>query len=1233
MAIPACKGFLVRLPAGAGAALGASGKSRTLNAASARFELEPLFKVAKAGTGFAKGGSEWHLARLASGSLDASPWDAAHKAISRASLAGAMPEMVEPDLVQEWPFDRPREPGAPGISKEACAFDDQKPDLPGIPRTFAWHLDDDFSQLRSARIAAAAAGAGVTVRIAHLDTGYDSDHLTFPKDQIDTGLERNFVDAGAANDARDRGMKGVLKNPGHGTGTLSLLAGAQFRFSNAEYDFNGVVGGVPAARIVPIRVGNSVVQISTSTVAQGFAYVADLCAKDATRVDVLSMSMGGVASEAWADAVNRAYEAGVVLVTAAGNNFSAGFFGVPTHFIVYPARFRRVIAACGVMADRKPYYGLSLGTMQGNWGPESKMATALAACTPNVPWAQIGCPGIVDMDGAGTSAATPQVAAAAALYVQTHSRRLSQYPEPWMRAEMVRHALFASADRSADGGKTEKLGNGMLRAARALSIEPVDAGALSKTPADCASFSFLRVITGLGISAGAADRMLALEATQLAQRWSRTDEPNPLEDAVTDPDIDPQHVPGHQIRSFLERVETHPEASRELKTRVQQLLASGGSGGGPSRPRRSGRTTRPVTPGSGLAPPPDLAAAAPFAPPTPAFRRLRGYAVDPSLATELDTAPISQMVFHVGWEKLAPGPVGEYVEVIDVDPASGCYYEPVELDHPMLLAQDGLAPSEGTPQFHQQMVYAVCSLTIANFEHALGRRALWRPRPNPANEHDDSGFVGRLRVYPHALREANAYYSPDKVALLMGYFNATDDDRADHLPGGRVFTCLSHDILAHETTHALLDGMHRRFLLASNPDVLAFHEGFADIVALLQHFTFPEILRHQISATRGEIRSQRSLLGELAGQFGRSTGMRGALRSAIGERVDGMWRTHEPSPGEYEQTLEPHARGAILVGAVFDAFLSIYENRSRDLVRLASEGTGVLRPGAIHPDLVRRLADEAAKAAGHVLTMCIRALDYCPPTDITFGEYLRAVITADVDLVPDDDLNYRVAFVEAFRRRGIYPQDLRTLSVESLLWRGPQHEARPPSGALEDGLERLRRYATGHTYATSREEVFNLQREMRRELHGWLADHFKSGPDGLHDAAFLGLDPRTAFEVHSARFALRAGPDGGIEPQLLLGLLQTRLVPVDAADPRGPTMSFEGGCAIVANLRSRKVRYCIRKSLSSDARLARQQEHALRAYDSTRATYLGLSRLSLHCGGRHGGSGLEPFALLHRGGR
>ena len=134
------------------------------------------------------------------------------------------------------------------------------------------------------------------------------------------------------------------------------------------------------------------------------------------------------------------------------------------------------------------------------------------------------------------------------------------------------------------------------------------------------------------------------------------------------------------------------------------------------------------------------------------------------------------------------------------------------------------------------------------------------------------------------------------------------------------------------------------FSQPSNEDQLAFHEAFADIVALFQHFSMPEVLRHQIAKTRGDLRA-RNLLGELAQQFGQASGMRGALRSAIGE-VDpdtGQWRPLQPDPSAYQRETEPHARGALLVAAVFDAFLSIYETRIGDLCAWPRAGRACCR--------------------------------------------------------------------------------------------------------------------------------------------------------------------------------------------------------------------------------------------------------------------------------------------------
>lgn len=621
----------------------------------------------------------------------------------------------------------------------------------------------------------------------------------------------------------------------------------------------------------------------------------------------------------------------------------------------------------------------------------------------------------------------------------------------------------------------------------------------------------------------------------------------------------------------------------------------------------------------------------------PPFRRLRAYALDPGAATAMETALINEVVLRVPWEAgLSPGPIGEYLEVIDHDPASECFYPPIDLNDPYLLAQDGLPPSEGNPQYHQQMVYAVAMTTIRHFERALGRRVFWARRSEAP---DAVGFVEKLRIYPHALRQANAFYSPTKRALLFGYFPAEPIDVGTQFPGGTVFTCLSHDIVAHETAHALIDGMHRRFIEPTHPDVLAFHEAIADIVALFQHFSYPEVVKHQVARKRGDLASQ-SLLGELAQEFGRATGRRGALRSALGGYVDQtkqVWQPIEPDPTDYEKVIEPHERGAILVGAVFDAFLSIYRSRVGDLFRLATGGTGELPAGAIHPDLVHRLSEEAAKSATHVLNMCIRALDYCPPVDLTFGEYLRAIITADSDLVPDDDKYYRLAFIEAFRRRGIYPRDVRSLSVDSLRW-----QTVTDKNASREHFQRIGEHLRDYVRSTigirrDRRTAFQDERTICAKLHGVILNQPASRMEQFEETTGLVLTPerippglRTkedgvpVFEVHAARPARRAGPDGDKVDQIVITITQSRKLPIDPARPatENNEFTFRGGCTIILDLDTLELQYAIRKRITSENRIRRQREFLMgNAGASLRATYFNDPLRD---------TGGEPFAFLHR---
>jgi hypothetical protein len=591
-----------------------------------------------------------------------------------------------------------------------------------------------------------------------------------------------------------------------------------------------------------------------------------------------------------------------------------------------------------------------------------------------------------------------------------------------------------------------------------------------------------------------------------------------------------------------------------------------------------------------------------FSLPEPSHRRLRTYAFDPTMGLQLETAVLNQQTLRVKWEKhLQPGPMGEYLEVIDHDPASKAFYAPVDLNDLRIVAQDGLNPSEGSPQFHQQMVYAVAMNTISHFETALGRPVLWSPRRQPKVK--EQTYVPRLRIYPHALRQANAFYDADRKALLFGYFPGDANDPARVLPGGTVFTCLSQDIVAHETTHAILDGIHRRYLEPTNIDALAFHEAFSDVVALFQHFSHPEALRHQIAKTRGDLAKQ-NLLGELAQQFGQATGEYGALRSAIGQ-IDPKtrrWTPIEPDPEQLSNTKEPHDRGAILVAAIFDAFLIIYKARVADLIRIASNGTGKLPDGDIHPDLVNRLADEASKSAKHVLQICIRALDYCPPVDLTFGEYLRALITADFDMVKEDSRGYRTSFIEAFRRRGIYPEYVRTMSEESLLWNAGQLDVFQSSNKKVRAY--FRQMTEGWRLNHTREETFHHMSKLGGFLNLLLHEANLTEQQQRTMGIVLGAKARgivefnqrkqAKIEVHSLRRARRITPEGELKVDLVIELTQRR---IDAYGDGSEWPPFRGGCTLLVHPDSGQVRYCISKDIRGANRHKRQKEfvkeHAL----------------------------------------
>jgi hypothetical protein len=451
--------------------------------------------------------------------------------------------------------------------------------------------------------------------------------------------------------------------------------------------------------------------------------------------------------------------------------------------------------------------------------------------------------------------------------------------------------------------------------------------------------------------------------------------------------------------------------------------------------------------------------------------------------------------------------------------------------------------------------------------------------------------------------------------------------------------------------------------------VFAFHEAFADIVALFLHFSYPGVLHHQIARTRGDLGDD-NILGQLAQQFGKASGRGRALRDYLGkENKEGEWERTKPDVHELERTTEPHARGAILVAAVFNAFLTVYRSRTADLYRIASEGTGVLREGAIHPDLAHRLADEAARAAQQALRTCIRAIDYCPPVGITFGDYLRAIITADFDINPEDPGGFRLGFLESFRQWGIHPGNLRSMSAESLLWptgqalqqehkvqldrqdikdllTQAQTQASPtPTKARQLGPPKIRPW----TLETDRFEAWDGADENREALWSWLVIG-----KGRSWAKLLGIEqtvdvPPTVFrsptspdhvavEVHSVRTAVRRSQRGAPVTDLVVEITQRRRGYFDAQlqkdidegkkplqDP--PDFIYRAGCTFLLDPNTIDIRRVIRTpgTITDNAQLERMHaylaEGGSAAVNAFYSRHEGVKRKVLRVD--------EPFALLH----
>lgn len=550
----------------------------------------------------------------------------------------------------------------------------------------------------------------------------------------------------------------------------------------------------------------------------------------------------------------------------------------------------------------------------------------------------------------------------------------------------------------------------------------------------------------------------------------------------------------------------------------------------------------------------------------PSHRRLNIFTRDPS-SPRMDAATTEA---SVPYEPLAPGPTGSVIRVDDFNASTGETYQPLDLDGADQPFQFGLKPSTTDPRFAQQMCYALTMATYEQFRRALGRI------PDFSFDAHSGEETVRLHVRPHALNEDNAYYDPEAGALFFGYTFANKKARGGNQPGGIVFTSLSHDVVVHEMTHALLDGMRSRLMLPTNPDVDGFHEGFADLIALFQRFRYRELVRRAVESMSGKLTSR--LLIDIARQFGETTGDGTTPLRLAFEHEGGP--DDEVTEGRYEPGLEAHDMGAVLLRAVFDAFRWVYERKTAKLRALAPP-TGT----RMSAELIELLADEAAKLAEQFQRILIRAVDYCPPVDLRLGEYLRAIVTADFDLVPDDPWCYREAFVRAFRRYGIVVEAVPDLSEDALLWCPPERALDPVAG-LE--LERLQ-------LGPSASDMDNPEALERRAT---AMGHYITDPTFPERLYYFGLAPASQSKrierpvVESVRVLQRVGPDGTVNVDLVAEVVQRR------KSSRGHWL-HGGATAILDSMGY--IRYLIVKHVTSKER-ERRTERYLRE-NPTRAAH------------------------------
>lgn len=342
------------------------------------------------------------------------------------------------------------------------------------------------------------------------------------------------------------------------------------------------------------------------------------------------------------------------------------------------------------------------------------------------------------------------------------------------------------------------------------------------------------------------------------------------------------------------------------------------------------------------------------------------------------------------------GPVSRRVAVLDFDAATGGVLPGARFVEPgkRKLGSYDCPAEEGIfgRSFQQVSAFATVLRTMYLYEEpdALGRRLTW------------AFGAPQLLVVPRAGEEANAFYERESHSLQLFFIS-----RGDKPP---ACACLSRDIIAHETAHAILDGIAPDLYNSLTPQSLALHEAIADLTALLMSFRSAKLRKAVLKATNGSI-ADSSAFSTVAPEFGQARDptmryLRSLLNNKTLDREDKS--LDENGVPNRVNRYEPHSLSEALSGALYTVMVKIH---------------GGLSTGYSASGKALFVGGERFKR------MILRALDYLPPGEVSFADYGRAILAADQAAHPKDGQE-REWICEEFVRRALV-SDKSALEVET----------------------------------------------------------------------------------------------------------------------------------------------------------------------------------------------------------